>query len=353
MLLGVIASGRAVLAAPGPSVPAGARGVLDFVNEFYSFDSVTYTGADVIDTPSAVLAGCGLVILDQFAAGVYSVKMLAPFSTFVLAGDWTLVFEYYCVTNNYTSMQLFISPATTPCIIEQVAGFVDFDEANGGNSRNIDTSITEIVARSKVAIAATNNSAHIAMKLQGGSDGGIVTSGAQPSFVGADTYIGSRSTGSGGAGVLGRIIFYDSQPDGDLSGLAVSTTLHLPAVNDNFSNAISLSVGVPSTSFNYMATSEGAEPNPDGNNGGATIWWRFTAPATQSYTIDLTASPDNAFGITVAVFTGSVVNALSLVANTAAYPAPTLMFSATSGVVYHIQVDGWGGGEGPLTIEVN
>ena len=83
--------------------------------------------------------------------------------------------------------------------------------------------------------------------------------------------------------------------------------------NDLFANAqaVSGSSGT-ATGSNVGATKEAGEPNHAGNAGGTSIWFRWTAPASGTATVDtLTSSFDTLLG----VYTGSSVSSLTTIAS--------------------------------------
>jgi alpha-tubulin suppressor-like RCC1 family protein len=124
--------------------------------------------------------------------------------------------------------------------------------------------------------------------------------------------------------------------------------------NDAFVNAITLTG--PSqivTGTNVGATKEPGEPDHGGNAGGHSVWWTWTAPANRSVTLDTTG---RSFETLLAVYTGSVVSNLTLVANDdgqggyRTYLGSHVAFTANAGVVYKIAVDGYDGASGSIVL---
>ncbi len=76
--------------------------------------------------------------------------------------------------------------------------------------------------------------------------------------------------------------------------------------NDNFANAAALAVGDVVFLNSPVATLENGEPA----GAARTAWYRFTAPATQRYTV---RTVNAAFDSIIHVYTGTAVNALTLV----------------------------------------
>jgi Collagen triple helix repeat (20 copies)/Abnormal spindle-like microcephaly-assoc'd, ASPM-SPD-2-Hydin len=130
-------------------------------------------------------------------------------------------------------------------------------------------------------------------------------------------------------------------------GFAASTAAAAPA-NDNFVSAQTVSAGSSSTvpGTNVAATKEPGEPNHADNVGGKSVWYTWTAPAYGAITVSTQGS---SFDTTLGVYTGSAVNALTLVAqnddNGAAFSSHA-SFQVTGGMTYRIAVDGYNGGAG-------
>ncbi|MEA2931627.1 MAG: hypothetical protein QOI56_412, partial [Actinomycetota bacterium] len=123
----------------------------------------------------------------------------------------------------------------------------------------------------------------------------------------------------------------------------------LPPPNDDFASATTI-VG-PSgtvTGSNVLATKEIGEPDHAGATGGASIWYRWVAPATDTFTFETCS--DNAVDTQLAVYTGIAVDALSPVASddNGCGSQSRVTFDATAGTTYSIAVDG-DNGFGPST----
>jgi hypothetical protein len=97
---------------------------------------------------------------------------------------------------------------------------------------------------------------------------------------------------------------------------------------------------------NRNATKEAGEPAHVGNQGGASVWYRWTAPASGPVVVE-TAGSD--FDTLLAVYTGASIGSLSEVAaDDDAGEALTsrLAFTAAADQTYRIAVDGYSGGGG-------
>jgi len=133
-----------------------------------------------------------------------------------------------------------------------------------------------------------------------------------------------------------------------------------PPPNDNFANAIILTSGGCCSSnagTTIEATKEPSEPNHAGNPGGHSVWykWTYTFSYLSGYTFTLRNSPAP-FDTLLAVYTGSSVDALTLVASNDDYGSTptqytsTVYFQAVPGTTYYIAVDGFGGASGNFNL---
>ncbi len=135
-------------------------------------------------------------------------------------------------------------------------------------------------------------------------------------------------------------------PGGTGVSVVAFTALTTPG-NDNFASAqvITGTSGTVSGN-NTAATKEVQEPNHAGNNGGKSIWYRWTAPVSGPSTFNTQGST---FDTLLAVYTGSSLNTLAQVASNDNIPGTntsSVSFSAVAGTVYQIAVDGFQGDAG-------
>jgi hypothetical protein len=126
------------------------------------------------------------------------------------------------------------------------------------------------------------------------------------------------------------------------------TALATPA-NDNFSAALVGGGDQVSASGNtFGATKEGGEPDHDGNPGGASAWFAWTAPRSQSAFVQVCTG---GWGALLGVYRGDSVADLRPVASTHTSAAASfcgeLRFPAISSVIYRIAVDGSSAGGAP------
>ncbi len=134
-----------------------------------------------------------------------------------------------------------------------------------------------------------------------------------------------------------------------------SSTLGPPA-NDLFANASFLIGNSGTTSgSNAGAAFESGEPNP--RLGGASVWYRWTAPTTGF--VEFLVQGNN-FDTLCAVYSGSSVSSLTEIAsNDDDLPADQTMtssklrFACVSGTNYQIAVDGFQGQNGTVTLSWN
>jgi len=129
----------------------------------------------------------------------------------------------------------------------------------------------------------------------------------------------------------------------------VSVNLATPLPNDAFTSAL----GMPGasgrvTGGNNGATKEAGEPAVAANPGGASVWWKFTAPANGTLRLGTAGST---FDTLLGVYRGSQVAGLTEIASndnaTPTDPASAVAAKVKRGVTYHIAVDGQNLGAGP------
>jgi hypothetical protein len=139
---------------------------------------------------------------------------------------------------------------------------------------------------------------------------------------------------------------YHGPTSGQATGsISLSVSQAAPPANDNFVNAQAISAATGSASgTNVGATKESGEPGIAGNSGGASVWYRWTAPSAGSVTIKTAGS---SYDTMLGVFTGSSVSALTLVGSnddvSSTDKTSTVTFTAASGTTYNIMVDGYHG----------
>jgi hypothetical protein len=127
-------------------------------------------------------------------------------------------------------------------------------------------------------------------------------------------------------------------------------TISVSTSNDAFANASAIAGSSGTATGTTVAmTKEAGEPNHAGNAGGHSVWYRWTAPSGGTATVDTIGS---SFDTLLAVYTGSSVSALALVAQNddASGVQSRVTFTAVAGTSYSIAVDGYGGSTGSVTL---
>jgi hypothetical protein len=177
------------------------------------------------------------------------------------------------------------------------------------------------------------------------SNAGWITTNSSGSGNGTVNYSVALNTGAARTGTIsvGGQLFTVTQGAGGSA----------PA-NNNFANAqvITGSSGTV-TGSNVGATKESGEPNHAGFSGGASVWYRWQAPASGAVSF-VTAGSD--FDTLLAAYTGSSVNSLTAVAGNDDFNGTLqsgITFTAQSGVTYYLAVDGFGGATGSIMFAWN
>jgi hypothetical protein len=143
--------------------------------------------------------------------------------------------------------------------------------------------------------------------------------------------------------------------NGSFGNIKLNWSQRPPPANDNFANAQVISGGAGTVNAdNLLATKEAGEPNHTGNAGGSSIWYRWSAPATGSVTIDTLGSD---FDTMLAVYTGSAYGALTTIASNDDIGGGVVLsrvtFTANLGATYMVAVDGYNGKKGNVTLNWN
>jgi hypothetical protein len=134
------------------------------------------------------------------------------------------------------------------------------------------------------------------------------------------------------------------------------TSLVRPS-NDRFASAISVAGStVQVTGSNVSASKEHNEPfhGPD-EPGGASVWWKWTAPASGSVTVTTAGSSMDTL---LAAYTGSSVESLHQLASnddvqSGVVSTSAITFPVTGGTTYHLAVDGWDGASGDIRMNLD
>lgn len=121
-----------------------------------------------------------------------------------------------------------------------------------------------------------------------------------------------------------------------------------PPLNDDFENALPLSgMRISTSGSNMLASKQSGEPD-HADPGGASVWWRWTAPFSGTVEVDTEGSD---FDTTLAAYSGTaLVNLTQLAENDDINPGEAwrsrISFEAESGETYFFAVDGYRGDAG-------
>ena len=109
--------------------------------------------------------------------------------------------------------------------------------------------------------------------------------------------------------------------------------------NDNFANAEAISGSTGNvTGTNEFATQEAGEPNHANRGQSTTVWYRWTAPSSGTFAFDTRGSD---FDTTLGIYTGTAVNALTVVASNDDADSELYsraVFEAVGGGLYYLAV---------------
>jgi hypothetical protein len=137
----------------------------------------------------------------------------------------------------------------------------------------------------------------------------------------------------------------------DVTHLGDASPVPVAPANDNFANAVALTGNAGSTTgTNNAASLEVGEPEVAGH-GGASIWYSWTPTASGTATLTMAGSD---FDTVLGIFTGSAVNALTLVAENDDEDNPNAIYTSkvvthvTAGTTYRISADGYDGDTGSV-----
>ncbi|WP_375477358.1 beta strand repeat-containing protein [uncultured Jatrophihabitans sp.] len=136
----------------------------------------------------------------------------------------------------------------------------------------------------------------------------------------------------------------------DFGAIILTWTPPAPA-NDAFASATTVT-GASGTSSgtNLDASKEAGEPDHAGTPGGKSVWYSWTAPSTGNFSFATTGSD---FDTVLAAYVGTAVNGLMPVAaddDDGSLNTSQVIIAATSGTVYSIAVDGYGGASGAISL---
>ncbi|HEY4300861.1 MAG TPA: FG-GAP-like repeat-containing protein [Candidatus Didemnitutus sp.] len=104
---------------------------------------------------------------------------------------------------------------------------------------------------------------------------------------------------------------------------------------------------------NIAANHEAGEPLHAGNAGGSSVWWKWTAPSTGIFAVNVVGAT---FDTLLGIYTGTTLPTLSPVASnddiSGASTGSSVRFAASTGITYYIAVDGKDGATGTFQLQV-
>lgn len=177
----------------------------------------------------------------------------------------------------------------------------------------------------------------------------LLDNGNSPDTVAGDgVYAGAMVVPSGSTSVVLQV---QASAAGKTPGSAdFPFPIAVPPPNDAFANRALITAGsTQSFGTNADASAETSEPRNPSVAGGKSVWWSWTAAASSSVTISTTGS---SFDTTLAIYTGTSLGNLLLVGSNddAGGVQSAVTFSAVAGTTYAIQVDGYSGATGAVTL---
>jgi|GEM_PF-3599201 len=143
---------------------------------------------------------------------------------------------------------------------------------------------------------------------------------------------------------------YNFQVDGffgETGNVNVSLSSAVFATNDNFASAQALPIVLPFTvtGSNVFSSKEPGEPDHNTDAGGHSIWFKVTPPVNAQVVL---LAGNSGFTTLIGVYTGSAVNALTLVSSGEDIATAALI----AGTTYFIAIDGVSGDSGNVELTV-
>lgn len=127
----------------------------------------------------------------------------------------------------------------------------------------------------------------------------------------------------------------------------------IPPSNDDFADALDIGSGstASASGSNRDATVEPREPDHDGRAVVASVWYRWTAPASRRIRIDTCGSD---FDTVIAVYAGPGFDALRSVASNddKCVAQSVLRFDSVAGTTYRIAVGGYSRAQGSIELKL-
>lgn len=123
-----------------------------------------------------------------------------------------------------------------------------------------------------------------------------------------------------------------------------------PPANDYFTNRTAIAGYTNVTGYNYGATIESQEPRPGGIGVMQSVWWSWTAPENASVSVSLLGSTIGS--PVLAIYAGTALANLSLLASNASTADRVVTFNATAGAAYQVVVGDYYGRVGDIALSV-
>lgn len=153
---------------------------------------------------------------------------------------------------------------------------------------------------------------------------------------------------------IAQITFDTNDPDDAEGAITLNLIGQGRPANDDLSGAVSLSGATASAAgTNQLATSQTGEPAHGGQPAGASVWWRWTASATGTVTVDTIGS---SFDTMLAAYSGSsfaTLQAKGADDNSGGGTASRVTFTAVQGSAYYFAVTGVGAAAGDIALNVS
>lgn len=312
--------------------------IADFVNGVYYINGTLSSEIDVITNPSKIIGGEGLVV-DSTEDIIFQSGFLSPITDIT----FTIIVEYetkgMLATDAVEIFRLYDSANPT-------TEFVSLYQGYGAESAAQHlTLMSGAVGRTDqfVELTMPNSGRHIAAYSKPVGSLALSLDGKQqsqdPSIVLGPLVLNS-----------GKSVVYQANVElvirhirilpfvFSLDDLQTVANFNSPRpTNDNLASAASLADGDSLAGSTVAATSEVGEPNHASIVGGCSAWWRIDAVADGTYTITLSGDDvTNYMDPLLAVYTGTAVNALGLVAST---NGTSVSFTGAAGTTYYVAVD--------------
>lgn len=372
---------------PAPILPETEADIdIDFVNELYLVGETSEPLSQLIDYLYAsdfIINGIGLVgFVDVWnvsgsmfpAGGNPAPDILNEALAILLTGNCTIVMEWHNYRGNFS--QLFaVSPNSNAesdsqnafgCYDYSWNYFFLFDELNPGGdwrSRQIDkgADTPDYLDAGIHAVAITRKDEYLSVSINGGIVKKVTLTQHDFSVM-VNAWLAGPGPNVEGDIVIGRVRLYETPLDDEfLPGLAQATVL-AEAPNQYFADAQTITSGQTLDGSTFCAD-DVDDPSDTDEDWQPSVWYKFVAPATTNYTIDILNSIGNIIG--GAEYNGWVLDiydggpsyaSLNLIDQAFASPWPTppsYTLAATSGTIYWFKVYGDGSGEGIFQISVS